>query len=440
MNSLAISKIDSLIENEKHRLIIKLVHSYKLTPAQIVNSKHKDLSLENYTFKVTLLGKSTIINLSEDIREDFKSLYEKSTPEAYLFTGRDPSKPMSKKNIHKICEKALVYTSNKKLQNKDLENLQPESVPQNFKEDVPSEKNQEKIFINPTQSVIGIRSDTINYIHDLANRGRHVLLVGPIGIGKSHILKSLILKNQILFIDDLYDLKTTLINWLLVIHNNDKKTAQENLDDNADTPSVKYLQRTSIMHLLRTILENVKEEKYTIVIDTLDNVTPRAIRCLDVLKSKFNIVSAVRHIPKNKDSLLWNFDIIDIKPLSKQDSNLLITQTAVSLNIADATSLEKVRDRLISSSSGNPRILIELLKRTFLEAKSFGKDSSQLDFDSLSFNQEKSILPIILIMAIILLPLRYVASITENSTHRMIGTIALVVFILFRYLGRYVKW
>jgi hypothetical protein len=30
-----------------------------------------------------------------------KLIHEKSTPEAYLFTGRDPSKPMSKKNIHK---------------------------------------------------------------------------------------------------------------------------------------------------------------------------------------------------------------------------------------------------------------------------------------------------------------------------------------------------
>jgi chromosomal replication initiation ATPase DnaA len=353
---------------------------------------------------------------------------------------------MSKKNIHKICEnvqeklqKSNASKSEVKITPQILRTSEVSSDAKNTVSQLSdSSLNVTKKPLSPIPDSDNIRSELKKQIYDLAAKNRHILLVGPIGIGKSHILRNLRLGTKTLFIDDLYDLKSTLVNWMMIIHNNDKKAAQEDLEDSADTPSVKYLQRTSITHLLRTILENIKNERYTIIIDSIDSVTPRAIQFLDIIKSRCNIIAAARQLPKSKDSLLWNFDVVEVGPLSKEESYSLMEKQIAA--IGSIMNLEKdIKEKVYSSAGGNPRIMIELLNRLSQDQSPAAIANDLNNLTQIGFKQEKSIMPFLLVVVILLLPLRYISNITENSTQRTIGTIALVFFLVFRYLMRYLK-
>ena len=280
------------------------------------------------------------------------------------------------------------------------------------------------------------RHDELHQISTLIHKNCNTILLGPVGVGKTHLIQQIKKSDQkILSIDDCYDIKRTLIQCLLYLYKNDKEHVFNMLYGDYDLNKVQQnLQRDSIASLTQEIISITAKNEYIIVIDNVDNITARGIKALEALKDHFTILTSAREIPLNKSTFLWNFEIVPIKPLSRQHSLALIHRLSEGLEIED---LALYRNHIYEQANGNPRAIVELVNRYSKEAiittdtiRSIKHMGSRKEYDMSVF---------VLILLGGLTTLRYVAHETGNDSLRFIGGVALLLLITARYFFRYAK-
>jgi integrase/recombinase XerD len=297
---------------------------------------------------------------------------------------------------------------------------------------------KELLISMPTENnlpAIG-RASEIEKVQSFINRDINTIILGPVGVGKSHLLSSIISDNKkILRLDDCDNIKRSLILLLIYLYKNEKEAVFNLLYGDYDLEKLQIrLNRDSVRGLCDEIKKVVEQKEYILRIDTVDRITPKSIKALEELKDTFTIFTTARNISLNKGSFLWNFEIVHLNNLSRQASLELINRLSYDLSVED---YELFKNHIYEQSNGNPRVIFELVERYRKEPVI----TSDVVRDIRHFGSLKEIdmsLMIIIFLASLAI-LRYVSREIDNDSYRLLGGVAMILLIISRYFFRYSK-
>lgn len=283
--------------------------------------------------------------------------------------------------------------------------------------------------------VVG-RNEMLIKVMELANKNCNTILVGPIGVGKSHILNQIKPGDRkILRIDDCNDIKKTLIQMLLYLYKNDKQTVFSMMYPDYDlNKTEQHLQKDSIKSLCDEIKNLTTKYEYLLVIGTVDKIGIKAVGVLENLKDHFTILTTAREIPLDKQSFLWNFEVIRVEPLTRAHSLELIHRLSYDLDVEDT---EMFRNHIYEQSTGNPRVIYELIERYRKEVVITSDTIRTIRHVGSIPEYDMSLAVLILLgcMAI----LRPLAKETGDTSLQFIGGCAMILLILSRYFFRFTR-
>ncbi len=104
-----VSRIFSVVENPKHRLILMLTYSSGLRVSEVVNLRPGDIDVERKL--VHIRGgkgrKDRYTILADSIVEDLENYKEKYRPHRWLFAGQNPEKHISVRTVQAIFDRAV---------------------------------------------------------------------------------------------------------------------------------------------------------------------------------------------------------------------------------------------------------------------------------------------------------------------------------------------
>lgn len=272
------------------------------------------------------------------------------------------------------------------------------------------------------------RSIELRQLYEFKEKKINVVLIGPQGIGKSHLL-GLIQGDDILRLDDLKLIKKTLSNMIDYLKRGAKKDVYQLMYDGREVDQL--MTKTSIPEAVRILISLCDQNEFTIIIDDLTDITLSSVRVLEQLKNHFHIIAASRQIKISHQSMISNFQKLEIKPLNRIESNSLIDKCSDSYykRIKDYSTF---RNHVYEQTQGNPLFLIELLER-FSKEKIIDVSSIREVRHTAALKDIDLSLFIVIVLSSMML-LRYIGGETDDSAgaFRLLGG----VFMLFALFAR----
>lgn len=282
---------------------------------------------------------------------------------------------------------------------------------------------------NPENFVIGREKEMMEIV-DALNKNINTILTGKIGIGKSHLLKQIELKDRkFLVLDEMNNLKMTFINMLLYLYDNDKEAIKELVFGSFDKSQIlQKLQKDSVYSLIAEIIKITEKQEYIIVIENVDGITSKAVKCIEMMKDHFVIITTAREIPINKSSFLWNFKQIDIQPLNRTNSIELIHKLSYDLDVED---FELYRQHIYDQSAGNPRVIFELCDRFRKEI--YITEENIRTVRHIGGLKEIDMSWTVMLLLACVAVLRYTSREMGSESLRFIGGMAMIALMFFRF-------
>ena len=213
------------------------------------------------------------------------------------------------------------------------------------------------------------------------------LLIGPTGVGKSHLL-ALLQGERLIRLVRLSPPKQALLEIAEALH------SQGLFNPTTGAPSLpaagepvpagvpdgepvagsaagrvpqedfeafkKQHHRTSIQGWVRLIVDAVEKDAWVLIVDDLSDLSPGLGRLLDQLGKKFAVLGALTGVPKRYERHFWAFERIPLDALAPTEARQLIRQGAKDLAVEDYQLLET---HLLQQSAGNPRAMVQSLDR-----------------------------------------------------------------------------
>ncbi|MCU0439193.1 MAG: tyrosine-type recombinase/integrase [Raineya sp.] len=449
------------VKNKRNLVILLLMIDAKVKVSQLIKLRIKDFDFGNKVIsigeKVYSISDRLIIAIAEYLKSDF----EEHTPECYLFKGRG-KEHISRGSINYYLKEVLQNY------NEDLGKLTPEKLRKDEVLEIPTIAKVKRKFslitklfsvvnllsvvnlfkrkksIKPTSiiskpkydAIIG-RNEELKKIETLANKNVNTLILGDVGTGKTYLVENFekTTTRKILKMYDTYEVKRTLIEILIFLYSNDKEKVFEMIYGNVDLDKIQAkFQRDSIKALSDEIKKIVNPNEYILIIDNIDRVTPKMIRTLEELKSHFTIITTARNVPVEKNTFLWNFEIIRIKNLDRKHSLSMINILSSDL---ETENKQLLRTHIYEQSAGNPRVIKEMLERyrkeSFLDVETIReiKSNGNLKEWDLTF--------FVFIALAVVAVSRYFANEINDDRLKFIGGSAMLFLIISRYFFGFSK-
>ena len=487
-------KLLNSLSNSSHRAAILLMMDAGLRVSECVSLKLSNFDFRAKNLTVKSLKKRTDesfrkIPISERLyqalADHIKSIDTKN-PEAFLFPSKsDSTKHITRKAINQLCYRlieknpelkdlhphALRHTCATELINSGAKLHEVREVLGHKKYDttliythIPQEVLKQRIdkatatqlsffdkiksFLFPQQNatIINLTNEASKFLIgrtaeitkavELVEKKCNIIFMGNIGVGKTHLLNQIAENNKkILRFDDFSDLKKTLISALIFLYKNDKETIFKMLYGEFELDKLsQHLQKDSVNNLCNELIKATTKHEYILLIDNCDKITPKGIKCLELLKDHFTIITSARQISVEKSSFLWNFEIVKLEPLVRQHSLELIHKLAYDLDIED---MELFRNHIWEQSAGNPRVIFELIERYRKEVVISPEVIKAVRHYG-SLREIDMSLAVMLCLAGLAI-LRYLSGEVGNDSLKFIGGCAMVLLIFSRYLFSFTK-
>jgi len=203
------------------------------------------------------------------------------------------------------------------------------------------------------------RQAEIQKLQNYAARGIHALVLGPPGVGKSHLLK-LLQGEKLIRLSGLSPQRETMLTLAETLYERgalkgDSKPAPKDFAGFKRQHS-----GTGVQGWVRVVLEAVGKEEWTLVIDDLSDLTLPTARLLQQLADRFVVLGATRQLKEKHQQYVSKFARLSLSNLSRKEARLLIRQRTAGKEVEDLTFLET---HLLQHSAGNPRLLLRMVNR-----------------------------------------------------------------------------
>jgi energy-coupling factor transporter ATP-binding protein EcfA2 len=200
------------------------------------------------------------------------------------------------------------------------------------------------IIPDPGEVVFG-RESVIDDIKSNLKKGQPVLLTGPLGIGKTHILKHItkVLGPNTLHISSPSPLKNMLTQIL----------------DKLDPEWRKRMKsRASTKDISDFIVKTKGGQPPILIIDNLSNLKISDVDTILAFLENFTILAATDETKPKLKQVWWKFKQIELKPLSEESAKELIKYLTQNLTIGDYEMLET---RVLTLSNRLPLAIVDMV-------------------------------------------------------------------------------
>lgn len=283
-----------------------------------------------------------------------------------------------------------------------------------------------------TKQLIG-REAEARLITDLVRKNISVLIVGGIGVGKTHLLDTLTFDVPVLEMDNCKDFKKALANILLYLFDGDKERAAGLFfkDVAADGKMLAQINKESVPSMCKILMSVCKPHEYVLKIGDIDTITPGVVKALEMLKDHFTIVTTSRGVKAANAGFIWNFERVELVNLSRPNTLRLTHYFCQELAPEDS---EYLRNKVWDTSEGNPRMIQELCARFRKEPVLDNETVSDICGNYIG-KQTKEIDMSIMLLVIFggLSLLRYMSREHHDPSLRFVGGVAMVLLMFGRY-------
>ena len=321
-------------------------------------------------------------------------------------------------------------------------------------------------------------------LQDNLEKGVDTLVVGPVGVGKSHLLE-LLRGPQILRVKALNPVRQAIVGIAEDLHAQEaltaayrsqegeraeegnsrvrpgkeaqgrpqKPTAGEGPPqaqgetpasdtdggDAPGTPSFEAIQkqhaRTTVQGWTKLVTDSVETNVWTLVIDDLSDMSAPTGRLIDALNRKFIIIAGIQAVKKAHHRHFWKFERIQLANLAPDETRRLVRQLAVGAEVDDPVMFETY---VLQKSAGNPRAVVEIVDRLRKESSITRK--AVRDVIHTGARTRIDMTPAVIILALCLIAARVIArGMGHTELYILAGTGAAAVmgirFFLYR-MGR----
>jgi len=283
-----------------------------------------------------------------------------------------------------------------------------------------------------SKDLIG-REPEARRIIELVNKNVSVIITGPTGIGKTHLLDSLKFSRPVLELENAKDFKKALVGILLYLFNGDKESVTELFfkDTKEAGKLVAQINKESVPGMCKILMSICKPDEYILKIGEVDTITPGVVKALEDLRNHFTVITTARAVKAGNVGFMWSFEKIEIGPLNRQNTLKLTHYFTQDLEPENA---EYLRNKVWDTTEGNPRQIQELCARfrkeplldndtvAELAAGYIGRQTREIDMSLYLF-----------LIAGCLSVLRYLARESHNPSLRFIGGVAMIFLMFGRY-------
>jgi integrase/recombinase XerD len=205
------------------------------------------------------------------------------------------------------------------------------------------------------------RKEELAKLHFLSERRINTVILGPQGIGKSHLLDNYTGSENMIRVDEMTALAKMLQGWILAIAERYPERA-EILYQEEEKEVVEIIEKKAIKFLVDDLVALTKKGEWTLIIDDVSRIAPRAVATLERLKNHFHIMCAARNVEVKKGTFLSNFERIDLKPLNRQEA----TELAMKLSkdfLNRVEDIEAYKNHIWENTQGVPLFIYEMVER-----------------------------------------------------------------------------
>jgi hypothetical protein len=285
--------------------------------------------------------------------------------------------------------------------------------------------------------VIGRESERARLLANVA-RGRHTLLVGPIGAGKTHLLRAVAAEvPEALYVPHVQPLRLCLLGLAERLH----ARGQLVLADGATAPetwpeAARLLNRATVRELTAVVVASLRARPTVLILDSLEAATPAMAPILEACLDPAVVLGATRDCRPGLQKLWWAFERLDLPPLARDEARALLWTAVDRARISDPALFEAT---VLEQAAGNPHAIVEMARQVpaegpvALEAIRALQHGAGLRYLDLT--------PVLLLVAAGLVAARFVALGLDNrDLYILAGTLGALFFVvrvlLMRKAGR----
>jgi len=205
------------------------------------------------------------------------------------------------------------------------------------------------------------RSEYLDEMLDLGKKRQNLLLIGKGGVGKSALLNHY-KYGKIMRLQDLKGgNKKVLGNILNYLFDGDKNEVLRMLyGEEVDGMDV-VINKEKENELMKLIIKITKRGEYTLVIESLDQISKTTAKLIEVMKSHFHIVAAARSVKVDYNHTFSNFRVIEVKAFSRAETTLFIDKLTARYKM-HITDFEVLKNHVYNETGGNPQYILELIR------------------------------------------------------------------------------
>jgi len=287
------------------------------------------------------------------------------------------------------------------------------------------------------------RQDILDLLWENITKGRHSLLVGPLGIGKSHLLRHLAaspvtadgepqttkltllatadrgpptaaspddggrpsaVRGRFLYLEHISPLKPALIELARRLH----------ADGNLEVEGIearymewedvrKKLASLRVHQLANLVTAAMKDQGYVLLLDHLERVTPTMLPHLESLMHVALVIGATDELKAATQRLWWAFERIEVPPLAQEEARQLLWQ------VADRSKIEHPQlfeTRVLQQAKGNPLAIVTMAGKARTAALSVGEIRG---LQHGAGTRYVSLTPLLLLLGALIVAARFVA-------------------------------
>jgi len=396
----------------------------------------------------------------------------------YLSTRRRPGQP----SIYRLTSKGQGLTGvsgifrrllriglgapNSAIRNPKLvvSEAEPSEIP-NPQSEIPNPK----LVLSPVEvseiRTVG-REDILTTLRDNVAKRRPTLLVGPLGIGKSHILRQLVADLEqrsrggqetrrqgdnetrdngnrhlvtpspphLVYLQHISPIKPALMGLAAQLHDDGTLEVEGIEASYMEWEDVsKKIARFRVNELAELITGCLRNQRYILILDHLEAVTPTMLAHLNALMSAAGpngfgtVMGAADELKPSAQRLWWAFERIEVPPLSREQTRQLLWQVA---NRDQVQNPQLFETRVLGQAGGNPLAVITMAAKACIAPLSTQEIRGLQHGAGIRY---VPLTPVLMVLGALIVAARFVALGLNDRDLYVLAGLGYAVFFVMRY-------